>query len=355
VPAPLKSTNSYKNAMTLFYPIFSLRLTGDSTMIFIGIDISKLTFDAAYSFNSRYGHKQFSNNPKGFETFCLWMNKSKKEVYTCLEATGIYSFDLAQYLSHKKINVMVVNPIITHAFFKMELNRNKTDKADAQLIARYCEHVVVTGGYEKKSYQPKGADYEAIQRLVTRCDQLEKSKTQENNRLEASANKQTSRSIKRLQKAIDNEIVRVKKEISDIVKNNQYLCQQVELLVSINGIGERTAWSILAYIGDINFFSNAKQIASYAGLTPKIIQSGTSIDKSSLSKLGHKRLRKSLYMPPLVAIRYNPILKVVYERLVNNGKPKKVAIVAVMRKLLILSYGVLKSEKPFDINYQMTD
>jgi len=94
VPAPLKSTNSYKNAMTLFYPIFSLRLTGDSTMIFIGIDISKLTFDAAYSFNSRYGHKQFSNNPKGFETFCLWMNKSKKEVYTCLEATGIYSFDL---------------------------------------------------------------------------------------------------------------------------------------------------------------------------------------------------------------------------------------------------------------------
>ena len=63
-------------------------------MIFIGIDISKLTFDAAYSFNSRYGHKQFSNNPKGFETFCLWMNKSKKEVYPCLEATGIYSFDL---------------------------------------------------------------------------------------------------------------------------------------------------------------------------------------------------------------------------------------------------------------------
>ena len=128
-----------------------------------------------------------------------------------------------------------------------------------------------------------------------------------------------------------------------------------KLLVSINGIGERTAWSILAYIGDINFFSNAKQIASYAGLTPKIIQSGTSIDKSSLSKLGHKRLRKSLYMPALVAIRYNPILKAVYERLVNNGKPKKVAIVAVMRKLLILSYGVLKSEKPFDINYQMTD
>jgi transposase len=239
---------------------------------------------------------------------------------------------------------MVVNPIITHAFFKMELNRNKTDKVDAQLIARYCQYAVLNGDFEKKSYQPKGADYEAMQRLVTRCDQLEKSKTQENNRLEASVNKQTSRSIKRLQKAINNEIIQVKKDISKIVKGNEKLSQQVELLISINGIGERTAWSILAYIGDINFFSNAKQIASYAGLTPKIVQSGTSIDKSSLSKLGHKRLRKSLYMPALVAIRYNPVLKLVYERLVANGKPKKVAIVAVMRKLLILSYGVLKSD-----------
>jgi len=247
---------------------------------------------------------------------------------------------------------MVVNPIITHAFFKMQLNRNKTDKADAQLIARYCQHAALNGDFEKKSYQPKDRDYEAIQRLVTRCDQLEKSKTQENNRLEASVNKQASRSIKRLQKAIDSEIVQVKKAISNIVKNNLQLKQQVQLLISINGIGERTAWSILAYIGDINFFSNSKQIASYAGLTPKIIQSGTSIDKSSLSKLGHKRLRKSLYMPALVAIRHNPTLKAVYERLVNNGKPKKVAIVAVMRKLLILSYTVLKSEKPFDINYQ---
>ncbi len=322
-------------------------------MLFVGIDMSKLTFDAAYYINSRSIHKQFANNPQGFGEFFSWVNKRNKEVYTCLEATGIYSFDLAQYLSQQKTNVMVVNPIITHAFSKLELNRNKTDKADAQLIARYCEHVVLTGNYNNKSYQPKGPAYEAIQRLVTRCDQLEKSKTQENNRLEASANKQASRSIKRLQKAIDNEIVQVKKNIADIVNNNPNLRQQVNLLTSISGIGERTAWSILAYIGDINFFSNSKQLASYAGLTPKITQSGTSIDKSSLSKLGHKRLRKSLYMPALVAIRHNPVLKAVYERLVNQGKPKKVAIVAVMRKLLILSYGVLKSEKPFDMNYQI--
>ena len=153
-----------------------------------------------------------------------------------------------------------------------------------------------------------------------------KSKTQENNRLEASANKETSRSIKRLQKAIDNEIKQIKNTITDLVKNNESLRKQVELLTSIKGIGERTAWSILAYIGEILISSQIqKQIASYAGLTPKIVQSGTSINKSSLSKLGHKRLRKSLYMPALVAVRHNPTLKAVYERLVNNGKPKKVS------------------------------
>lgn len=112
------------------------------------------------------------------------------------------------------------------------------------------------------------------------------------------------------------------------------------------------SWLICGNIGNINFFSNSKQVASYAGLTSKLIQSGTSINKSSLSKLRDKRLRKSLYMPALVAIRFNPVLKNVYERLVSNGKPKKVAIVAVMRKLLILSYGFLKSEKAFDVNYQ---
>ena len=120
-------------------------------MIFIGIDISKLTCDAAYFINSRYVHKQFSNNPKGFADFERWINKSGVEVFVCLEATGIYSFDLAQYLSQQKRNVLVVNPIITHSFFKMELNRNKTDKADAKLIARYCEYAVLNGNFKNNT------------------------------------------------------------------------------------------------------------------------------------------------------------------------------------------------------------
>ena len=320
-------------------------------MLYVGIDISKLTFDVSFLKNNRYINKCFDNNSKGFSAFTDWIKKKDSQSYICLEATGIYSFNLAQFLVKNKMNVMVVNPIITHAFFKVELGRNKTDCADAQLISRYCEHVIAKGEYCKRAYHPKSPDYEAIQRLITRCDQLEKSKTQEHNHLESSLNNDVSRSIKRLHKMINNEIKIIKKKIVGIVKNNETIRQQVKLLTSIVGIGEKTAWSILAYVGDIRFFLNSKQVTSYAGLSPKIIQSGTSINKSCLSKLGHKRLRKSLYMPALVAIKYNSHLREFYERLVNNGKPKKVAIIAVMRKLLVLSYGVLKSEKEYDMNY----
>lgn len=221
-----KSTNSYKKAMTLL--IQSIVYTYlERAMLFIGIDISKLTFDAAYLKNNRYVHKQFDNNPKGFKDFVTWIKKTTEEIFICLEATGIYSFALAQYLSAQKLSVLVVNPIIIHAFFKTELNRNKTDKADAKLIARYCEFIVLKGEFNERRYQPKGADYEAIQRLVTRCDQLEKSKTQESNRMEASANQLTSRSIKRLQKAIDQEIKLIKKEITSLVKNNSQLSSKL--------------------------------------------------------------------------------------------------------------------------------
>lgn len=123
-------------------------------------------------------------------------------------------------------------------------------------------------------------------------------------------------------------------------------------LTSIIGLGDKTAWSILAYIGDISLFENAKQISSYAGLNPRIEQSGSSINRTRLSKMGNARLRKSLYMPALVAVRFNPIMIAFYTKLLAKGKPKKVALVAVMRKLLVLAYGVLKSGEKFDVNYQ---
>ncbi len=320
--------------------------------MFVGIDISKLSFDVTVLVDSHYHSRHFDNNLSGFSTLLKWVKTFKKSPYFCLEATGIYGLTLAKYLHAHQQNVVVANPIQTHAFAKMEMSRNKTDKADAMSIARYCQYLHVKGNMTKSQFIPRDPAFERVQFLVTRLDQLTKMRSQENNRLDVSLDKSAARSVASMLTFIDKQIIKIRNELTDIVKDNEQLKAQVELLTSIDGIGDKTAWAILAYIGDISLFENAKQISSYAGLNPKIEQSGTSIHHSSLSKMGCARLRKSLYMPALVSVRFNPLMQAFYQKLLAKGKPKKVALVAVMRKLLVLAYGVLKSEKPFDVNYQ---
>lgn len=321
-------------------------------MLFIGIDISKMTFDVAIRIDGQYHHRCFNNELAGFSSLLTWVKFFKQRPYFCLEATGIYGLALAKYLHTQNQKVIVANPIQTHAFARMEMSRNKTDKADAMSIARYCQHLYAKGNIDKGLFTPKDKDFERIQFLVTRLDQLNKMRSQENNRRDVSLDKAAARSVNAMLLFIDKQIAQIKTTLATIVKHNTQLKIQVQLLTSIDGVGDKTAWSILAYIGDISLFENAKQISSYAGLNPRIEQSGSSIHRSSMSKMGCARLRKSLYMPALVAVRFNTLMKTFYDKLLAKGKAKKVALVAVMRKLLVLAYGVLKSGKPFDVNYQ---
>ena len=320
--------------------------------MFVGIDISKLSFDGAILIEGEYHHRHFDNNSTGFSVLLKWVKSFNDSPYFCLEATGIYGLALAKHLYAQKHNVVVANPIKTHAFAKMEMSRNKTDKADAMSIARYCQYLYDKGNIDKSLFTPRDKAFERVQFLVTRLDQLSKMKSQENNRLDVSLDKSAARSVASMLAFIEKQMITIKETLAKIVKQDPQLNSQVKLLTSVDGIGDKTAWAILAYIGDISLFENAKQISSYAGLNPSIKQSGTSINHSSLSKMGCARLRKSLYMPAIVATRFNPLMKTFYQKLLAKGKPKKVALVAVMRKLLILAYGVLKSGKPFDVNYQ---
>ena len=321
-------------------------------MIFIGIDISKATFNAAILIDETLYNERFNNEKKGFASFLRWIKSISKDKATfCLEATGIYGLALAKFLHKKKQLVMVVNPIKTNAFCRMEMQRNKTDKADAQSIAHYANYLHLKGLVNKNKFTPKSKDFERLQYLNVRLDQLGKMKTQEQNRLDVSLDKGATKSIKSMIALIKKQQSQIEDEIKVVVKQNDELNQQVKLLISIDGIADKTAWAILAGLGDISFFENAKQVTSYAGLNPKIEDSGTSVHRTSLSKMGDKRLRKSLFMPALVAIRYNLLMIDLYERLLKQGKPKKVALCAVMRKLLVIAYGVLKSGKPFDPCY----
>lgn len=321
-------------------------------MIYSGIDISKQTFDVALSIGEDYEAKDFTNNMTGNKAFHKWVKSFKQEVVFCMEATGIYGVALAKFLHQLGYQVVVINPIKTHAFAKLEMQRNKTDAADAQMIARYCKYLYQTSQFEKNLFKPKGQYFERLQCLVTRLDQLKKMQTQENNRLGVSMDKVTAKMIKSVLKLFTQQIKQVEDQMRECQKHDEQLDRQVKLLISIDGVGEKTAWAILAYVGDISMFANSGQVACYAGLNPRQRISGTSLNKSGLSKMGHKRLRKSLYMPAVSAIKHNPIMVEFYEKLLRKGKPTKVALSAVMRKLLVISYGVLKSGKAFDANYK---
>ena len=165
-----------------------------------------------------------------------------------MEATGIYGLKLAKYLSEQNKKVIVANPLKTNHFAKMEMSRNKTDKADAMCIARYCKHLDDNGKIEKSIFVPKSEFYEALQYLNTRLEQLDKLRTQEQNRLGVSLNKIAQRSIKAVIRSIEKQTLDIKKELKKIIKQDSNLQEQVNLLISIKGIGEKTAWSILAYI-----------------------------------------------------------------------------------------------------------
>lgn len=323
-------------------------------MLYCGIDISKTTFDVAVFNQVNYKSTQFENNSSGIKLFLRWMKSLDKPAIYCMEATGIYYLQLAKALYAKGLKVIVVNPIKTHGFSKMEMQRNKTDSIDAQMIARFCHHLYTQGQAESLLFKPKSKQIERLTSLVNRREQLLLLRTEENNRKKVTEDPISLKSIKRVIKIIDQEVVLIESELNQMQIEHPEIDRQVKLLLSIDGIGQITAWTILAYLGDINRYSNSKKVASYVGLSPRKIESGSSLNKSRLSKLGHKKLRKALYFPAIVACKHNPTLKQKYDDMVSNGKTKKTAICAVMRKLLIIAYGVLKSKQEFDPNYGKT-
>lgn len=319
---------------------------------FIGIDVSKQTFDVDWLVDNRSSqHNVFNNQLNGFKSLLNWVKGNEKNTIYCLEATGIYSVALAKFLYEQGQCVLMVNPIKTHAFAKMKMARNKTDKTDAQLIGQFSQYLWQQDDIETYRYVPKSIDFEQLQAFMTRLDQINKSRTQEKNRLEGTRNKQVILSIKAMIVAYDKQLGLIIKQIKELVETHAEMKAQVALLSTIQGVADKTAWAILGYLGDYRWFQNAKQVSSYVGLNPRIEDSGTSIHRSRVSKMGHHRLRKALYMPALSAANHNPVLKAFYQKLIARGKPKKVALIAVMRKLLVIAYGVLKSEKPFDPHY----
>jgi transposase len=315
----------------------------------LGIDIAKLKFDVALLQNNKYKNKVFTNDIKGFKALAAWLKENKiLAFHACLEATGTYGEALSYFLFDNGFSVSVVNPAQIKSFGQSELSRVKTDKADAKLIARYCSAMV------PMQWRPLPPHIRTLQAWVKRLENLQALYQEEYNRLEV-AQACVQPSIKKIVQILLKEIKGVKSKIQTHIKEHPDLSAQKKLLETIPGVGKATIAQILSFMGTPERFANAKKLVAFVGLNPRNRESGSSVKgHCRLSKTGDTALRKALYMPAIVAKKYNPIIKAFCERLKKAGKANMVIIGAAMRKLLHLIFGVLKSGKPFDPNFALT-
>ena len=313
----------------------------------LGIDIAKQRMEVALLVDGKVKNKSFRNTMEGFETLSLWLKKlGIPKVQACLEATGNYGEELGIYLHEAGHLVSMVNPARIKGFAQSELIRTKTDKIDAGIIARFCLAM------KPEPWIPPSPEIRVLRALVRRADSLIDMLTQEKNRL-ATAHESVIPLIKDHMGYLNKEIKKVRGQIADLIDQNPNLRQKKELLASIPGIGKATIAVILAELDHLEKFNHVRELVAFIGLAPKETLSGSSIKgKPRLCKVGHARFRKALYMPALVSIQCNPVMLAFYNRLKEKGKNGKVIVCAIMRKLVHLIFGILKSGKKFDPNYK---
>lgn len=310
----------------------------------LGIDVAKVKLDCALRLpDGKYRNKVVENNIKGFETLRTWLAKhSAAAVHVCMEATGVYWEALAEYLAAQGMIVSVINPAQIKAFGASRMVRTKTDKVDAQLIATFC--------FERRPdpWQAPSPSEQALRAMVLRLDALQGMRTQESNRLEV-AREAVKAGIQSHITWLDTEIKALIVAIRDHMDGDADLKGKQALLDSIPGLGERTIAILLSFYADLDRFGNARQAVAFAGLDPRQHESGSSVKgKPRMSKIGHAFLRKALYMPAMVALYKTTWGKRFRDRLAAAGKPPKLMIGAMMRKLVHVAFGVLKSGKTFD-------
>ena len=316
------------------------------TLLPLGIDIAKNSYDVALLQAGRTHTAQFANTPAEFAQLTAWLQQhGVTQVHVCLEATGRYGEALAAYLHAGGQVVSLINPARARAYARSKLIRNKTDRVDAALLADFCRT------QQPRPWTPPAPERHELQALVQHLEALKGMRTQELNRQKANPPAPAVQQLLAAHLAfLDEQIAQLQAQIQALIDAYPTLTQQHALLVSIPGIGAMTAARLLAI--DLLNFSSTRAVAAYAGLSPSQHTSGTSIHRQTrLSKVGNADLRKALYLPAVSAIRWNPVIAAWAERLRERGKAKMVVVGAAMRKLLCLAYGVLKSGRAFDPNF----
>jgi transposase len=315
--------------------------------MYCGIDISSDTFDVCIQHDDgSFESLTFSNDKAGFKSLLQTANGSYHFV---MEATGVYHLPLCFYLHEKNRHYSAVNALQIKRYIQMHLERNKSDKTDAKHICMY--------GIERNPEQfimPDGLYFEcralnnAIQTLTQEITSF-KNKIHALNKLNLK-DKTVEKSYESVLKTLALQLKKLEVELNE--KLTEWQPELVKLVSSITGIGKKATSLLIVTTQGFKTTETYQQLISFAGLSPKVYMSGTSIrGKVKICKQGNHHLRHTLYMCALNAKNTNPACKQLFDRLVANGKNKKLAIIAVCNKLLKQVFGVVKSGVLFDKNY----
>jgi transposase len=314
----------------------------------VGIDVSAKTLVVAADRGREPHVKEFPNNAAGHRRLCRFLTKGSRRARVCVEATGIYSLDLAMALHRTNgIDVMVANPRATRDFARANFQRSKTDGTDATMILEFVKRMPF------QSWQPPAQEILDLRAISRRISALTIAITQERCRLHAAKrqNELTSAVADDIAIHLDHlteSIERLSDRALEIIRRSSNLRWRYDLLVSVRGIANASAIRILAELAVLPPDMSPRQWLAHAGLDPRHYESGSSVHKPSrISKTGNKHLRSALYMPALVPIRNEPNIAAFYNKLIRSGKKPMQANVAVMRKLLHSIYGMFNHKQDF--------
>ena len=302
----------------------------------LGIDVAKDTIAVALLTDAQTYQTSFANTPEGAAKLGAWLRKRRVDrVHACLEATGSYGEELALALHAAGHLVSIVNPSRIAAYAKSQLARHKTDAVDALLIARFCLKE------QPALWSPPRPAVRELRGMVRHVEALQAMRRMELNRIHAGQHPPAvAQAMQAHLSFLDAQIRALHAQIDAHIAADPELKRQCALLVSIKGIGQRSAACVLAEIGEVASFAHARALAAYAGLNPRQWRSGTSIQRRTrLSKQGNAALRKALYFPAIVAKQHNPIVRPFCARLSAAGKAPMAVVGAAMRKLLHIVYG----------------
>ena len=304
---------------------------------YIGIDISKSTLDV---YDGKKSYK-FENNETGFKEI-IGIIEDIKSVIFIFEPTGVYSYAITEFCSTKSIPVVMVGPKESRDFARSLKVRSKTDKIDAKVLYKYQMQI------EPNMVKVPVVNKEAIkiQEMLNVYEGIQSSKQKLKNQTESisNTNKDLLRTMNRVIKNLDEEALKIFNKIELLLLKDDEIKSSYEAISTIPSIGQKSALYLTIFFLKYPL-ANAKAMTALVGLDPVIRDSGLFRGKQRISKQGGQQLRNLLFLPTLCAIQHNDRIKSFYDRLVSNAKTKKLAVVASMRKLILMAFSLFRSKE----------